>query len=119
MPKQVTIIANPAFDAKTAADKKIMADMAKAGGRVVSYQTALENIRNSGGMYMLKPDQEQGAAAAPAVAPSLQDMPSRDLKIMMLQLGIKTEKQMQRSDIIKLIEKKLDEVDVIEDDETS
>lgn len=110
MPKTVTIVKNPNYEIKHG-DKAIY-DAIKP--KVVSYQTALENIRLSKGMYMISTAKPEPAAST---APRLEDMDLADLKVLMLQTGIKTEKQLTRSQVITLIRKKLEAVDLVEDQE--
>lgn len=110
MPITVTIIKNPEFDVKHG-DKAIY-DAIKP--KEVPYQTALENVRNSRGMYMIQ------AAATPKAtssAPALEDMALADLKVLMLQTGVKTDKAMTRAQVITVIRKKLEAVNITEDDE--
>lgn len=111
MPLMVKIKPNPDYK-PSPATKKAFEDVKAAGTKTAAWVTAIEAIRNSDGMYVM--EQEE---AAPAAEPrSLDDMPIEELKVMMLSLGVKTEKQMKRSDIVRLIRLKLDEVEVIEDE---
>lgn len=112
MPKTVTLVKNPNFDAKG----KSAADIAtyKAIKPITtSYQTALENMKNSGGMFMIKVEK---ADKAPSAVPTLEDMAIDDLKLMMVQLGVKTDKQLKRSEVITVIRKKMGEIDIVEDE---
>lgn len=111
MPKQVKI--RPAKGFKSD-DEKLKALHKTLAPMTVSYQTALDNIRKSGGMYEMAP--ETPAVDTPK-APALEDMSLEDLKVLMLQTGVKTEKQMTRAQVITLIRKKLDAVELVEDDE--
>ncbi len=43
---------------------------------------------------------------------ALEDVSSEELKVMLVTLGIKTQKQMKRDDIIGLIRRKLAEIEV-------
>ena len=115
MPKMVTIEPNPDFKA-SAPQKKAFDDVQKVGAKVVPYQTALQNVKASGGMYRIKPDEQP---VPQVVVPRLEDLSNDELKLMMLRTGVKTDKQMRRSDIIKVIRTKLDEVEIIDDDETA
>lgn len=110
MPKLVTIVKNPDFEIKHG-DKAIY-DAIKP--KVVSYQTALENIRLSKGMYMISTAKAEAPVGA---APRLEDMDIADLKVLMLQTGVKTDKQMTRSQVITLIRRKLESVELVEDQE--
>lgn len=111
MPKFVKVEANPAYKPKDAEDKAAFEAAKKAGAKELPYVTAGENIRNSGGMFRIAPDQPEVEARGP----NLETMPIEDLKVMMLSLGIKTEKQMKRSDIVTLIRTKLDSVEIIDE----
>ncbi|WP_010137597.1 hypothetical protein [Oceanicola sp. S124] len=114
MPKMVTIEPNPDFS-PSAVQKKAFTDVQKVGAKLVPYQTALQNIKASEGMYRLKPDEQ---AAPQVVVPQLEDLSNDELKLMMLRTGVKTDKQMKRGDIIKVIRSKLEEIEII-DDETA
>lgn len=113
MPKFVKIAPNPDYRPKDADDRKAFDQAKKKGAQNVAYVTATENIRNSGGMFQIV---AQKAPAAEIPKPKLSDMSNEELKIMLLSLGIKTEKQMRRSEIITLIERKLDAVEVVDDE---
>lgn len=110
MPKMVTIDASPLFDKKSDRDYVLIK---KAGPKTVSYQTAIENIRLSGGRFAIVPEDKKPTR----INTELSDMSPNDLKVMMLSLGIKTEKKMKRSDVISLIKKKMDEVDIFDEDD--
>lgn len=73
--------------------------------------TARENIRQSGGMYKMKPEAEAGPSA-PDLTLSLDDMSNEDLKIMMLRVGVTPQKQMKRPEVIKAIRLKLADIDI-------
>jgi len=119
MPKMVTIGAAPGYKPDGKGTEKALQIKAYGlikdkGNLVVSYQTAIQNIRNSKGMYELK---EAKAAPVAVVEMKLEDRSLDELKVMMLSLGVKTEKQMSKTDVIMLIQKKLDEVEITEDEE--
>lgn len=119
MPKMVTIGPSDTFKAKGSQEEKAAANASfkaikKAGKVRVSYQTALQNVRNSGGMYEIYPDKEPRKVQ---VETDLNDMEPGELKVMMMNLGVKTEKQMKKSDVISLIKRKLGEVEIIDDDD--
>ncbi|MFV1593278.1 hypothetical protein VWZ88_12520 [Phaeobacter sp. JH20_36] len=119
MPKMVKIGSNPDWRAKgeaaTHSEQRENFKAIKAAGALeVSYQTALENIRQSGGMYRILPDQEPQKVK---VETDLSDLSMQELKVMMLNLGVKTQKQMKRSEVIELIERKLDEVEILDDED--
>ena len=114
MPRMMTIEANPNYQPETPEQRAAWA-AAKAGGRkTVAYVTAMENIRQSGGLYVpIMPDEAE-VQAAPR---RLEDYSMEELKLTGINLGIKTEKRMKKADWIALIRRKLDEVDVGDEDE--
>jgi len=110
MPKIVTIHANPDFEHKRDEEYKAI----KLGGeKKVAFQTALENIRNSGGRFSIAPEKKDKAAR---INTDLEDMDTQDLKVMMLSLGIKTTKVMKRSEVITSIRTKLADVEIVDDE---
>lgn len=118
MPKMVKIGPNPDWratgEANTHGQQRDVFNAIKAAGAIkVSYQTALENIRNTGGMYRIMPEEEPQKVK---VDTDLNDLSMQELKVMMLNLGVKTQKQMKRSEVVALIEKKLDEVSIVDDE---
>lgn len=113
MPQMVKLAANPAFK-ETAETKDAYAHAKKQGQMLVDYVTAIENVQNSNGMYAIVPE---GPVAPTPMAPrSLDDMDLTELKVMMLSLGIKTDKQMKKGDVIRLIKAKMEEIDIVEDE---
>lgn len=110
MPKMVRIGANKDYR-PTAETAVAFAAIKKAGEIEVPYLTAIENCRNSGGMYAIMPEK---APTKVKVDTDLNELSNQELKVMMLNLGIKTEKVMKRTDIIALIERKLDSVEVVD-----
>lgn len=116
MPEMVTIEPNPDFkpDAKKPSDKAQYEMVQQHGSKEVSYATAVEAVRNSNGMYRIK--DEGGVVVTPSVWHA--GKTNQELLAMMVGLGVKTEKQMKRSDIIALIEKKLGEIEVEDDTES-
>ncbi len=113
MPQMVKLAANPAFKA-TEETKAAYAHAKQQGQMLVDYVTAMENIQNSGGMYAIVPE---GPVAQTPMAPrSLDDMDLSELKVMMLNLGVKTDKQMKKTDVIRLIKAKMDDIDIVEDE---
>lgn len=110
MPKVVKLAPNPDYKAETAEDKATFEAVKKRGKFDVSYVTAMENIRNSKGMLTVDYIEPE---AAPVPGPRrLEDMDMDELKVMMLSLGIKTEKKMKRADVIGLIRSRMDEVEI-------
>ena len=115
MPKMVSIGANPDWrpsGESADADKALFAAIKKQPPLRVDYLTALENCRASGGMYRILPETQPVKVK---VDTDLNELPLQELKVMMLNLGVKTSKQMKRSEVITLIEKKLDKVEILDD----
>lgn len=110
MPKMVTIEINPTF---SPTDKAAFEKAKKRGPQIVTYVSAMEAVKLSKGMYRIA-SAEPASIEVPSVR--LEDKTNDELKQMMLALGIKTEKQMKRSDIIALIRKRLDEIEVVDDE---
>jgi hypothetical protein len=110
----VTLIPNPDFKPETEAQKAAFVAAKKAGPvERVPMVTAVENIKLSGGMYMIKAD----VAPAPSVATmDLDSMATEELKLMMLRVGVTPQKQMKRPEVIKAIRLKLEEIDIADDD---
>lgn len=111
MPDYVKVEANPDYKPKDAEEKAAFEAAKKAGVQELPVVTATENVRNSNGMFRIVPNQPVEAPRGP----NLDTMPIEDLKVLMLSLGIKTEKQMKRSDIVTLIRTKLDSVEIIDE----
>lgn len=110
MPQMMKIEVNPEYKATTPADKEQL-ELAKSKGDLeVTYQTGVEAIKLSKGLYRQK---EEEAAVLPVAR--LEDKSIEELKVMLVGLGIKTEKQMKRTDIIGLIQRKLDEIEVLDE----
>ena len=116
MPKSVTIRASQTFKplgTLSASEQERLKKLHKSlKPIVVSYQTALDNVRNSNGMYEIAP---VAATKAPSQTPTLEDMDLDDLKVLMLQAGVKTDKQLTREQVITVIRKKLDAIDLVEE----
>ena len=113
MPNTAIIEVNPDFKPTGKDETEQFAIAKKMGEKEVTYTTAVEAVQNSNGMYRLKSIIPDDKGQAPVQR--LEDKPIDELKVMMLSLGIKTEKQMKKSDIVMLIQKKLDEIDVIDE----
>jgi hypothetical protein len=110
VPKTVTIELDPSWKPKTAKDKQIAASVKPVQ---VSYVSAMEAVKLSGGMYRIKPE---GAAPLPS-APSLQELPTEELKRMYVAMGGRmSDKPLKRSEIITFITQKMDALEVIEDE---
>lgn len=114
MPQMVKIEADPSFKAEDATQKRDFAEAKKRGAIEMSYVTAVECVRNSGGMYRMKPQ----PTAQPAAAVRLEDMASDDLKRMFVSMGgkVPTGKQIKRGEIIASINAKIGEFEVLDDD---
>jgi len=107
-----TLIPNPDYKPETAADKAAFEAAKKAGPiKDMAYVTAVENTRHSKGMYAIQSE----AKADEVKARELEDMGTEELKVMMAQLGVKTEKQMKRPEVIKAIRIKLAEIDITDE----
>jgi hypothetical protein len=103
MPLMVTIVPNPAYPKKESAEFKAAAPVKLA------YIQAMENIQRSGGLYVLEAVEPKTTVPGPR---ALEDMGNDELKVMLVSLGVKTQKQMKRDDMIGLIRRKLDEIEV-------
>jgi len=107
-----SIIPNPNFT--PTAGQKLQFQAIKELGEIsnIPITTAMENVKNSGGMYMIKP-----AAEEQAIKPlAFEDMGNDELKVYLLRLGIEPQKQMRRAEIIKAIRLKMDAVEIIADE---
>lgn len=114
MPKMVTIEVNPSFSAKDAAGKAAFEAAKSKGAISVSWVSAQEAVKNSNGLYRVKPE---GPAPLPA-APSLQTLANDELKRMYLSMGGKVSgKQIKRSEMITFITAQLDAIEVVGDEE--
>jgi len=110
MPKMVKMVLNRSYKPETAAEKKAVENFQPF---TCAYVQAIENIHNSKGMLTIASEEPGTQAPGPR---RLEDMTPEELKVMLVSLGIRTQKQMKRSDVEALIRRKLDEVDVVEDD---
>lgn len=106
----VSIIPDPDF--KPDAGTKLQFQAVKEKGEIsgLPYPTAMENIKNSGGMYKIKAAADEQAVTQPL---TFEQMGNDELKVYMLRLGIEPQKQMKRSEIIKAIRLKMDAVEVV------
>lgn len=78
------------------------------------YVTAMDNIRNSGGMYAILPEIVPEASVSTVRMP--EDMTADELKLTALQLGVDLSKPMKKADLIKVVRKAMDAVALLEDD---
>lgn len=113
MPTMVKLAAAKGFKPSDPMQAAAYAEAKKAGPKDYDYVTAMENIRNSGGMYEILSEQPQVEAPIPR---SVDDMSNDELKLAMVSLGIKTEKRMKRTDMILLVKSRMMEIDVEVDD---
>jgi len=98
----------------SAVDAAVFKKVKEAGSKRVDYNTAIEAIHNSGGMYEIISD-----ATAPNVAAvELDGMSTEQLKVMYFQLGAKRPngKQIRRSDMIQAIRLQLESIEVVDDE---
>lgn len=113
MPRMLKIGPNDNFKLSKDASPDEKAAWAKIKAerpKLVSYVSAMEAIRNSGNMYRtIIDDYPEPTEPGPR---RLEDYTLDELKVMLISLGIKTEKQMKRDDVIGLIRRKLDEVEI-------
>lgn len=114
MPKMMKLRVNPAFKPTTPAEKSALESALKKGSFDVDYQTAIENVRLSNGLYEIV---TAAAATAQHNPLDLEGMKADDLKVMMLRMGITPLKQMRRAEIIKAIRQKMDAVEVVDDED--
>lgn len=103
MPLMVTIVPSPDYPSKNSPEFK------SAKPVKLAYVQAMENIQRSGGLYVLEPQETKTTVPGPR---ALEDMGNEELKVMLVTLGIKTQKQMKRDDMIGLIRRKLAEIEV-------
>lgn len=111
MPKMVKLAANPAYKAESDEDKALLKAVKAKGVVEYDYVTAMENMANSRGLYVIVPEVAEVQTMAPR---RLEDMGLEELKIMMLSLGIKSEKQMRRADVERLVRARMAEIDIVE-----
>lgn len=113
MPKMVTIEVNPNFKAEGSDQKSALANAKKVGSKKVAYQSALEAMRLSGGMYRIAPEKKEVAASA---APAIEDMDRNDLLALAISLGMKTSKPMKQSEIVSYVTTRLDKIEILPED---
>lgn len=113
MPKMVTVKVNKDFKPSTPEEIEALKEAKKVPPRSLPYVTAMENVKNSRGLYVIASD-EPGPAQAPGPR-ALEDMTNDELKVMMLTTGIRPQKQMTRTEVIKSIRLKLAEVEIADE----
>jgi hypothetical protein len=114
MPKYVYLDINPAYKPRTDEDKAKFESMRKnfRNNRPVAIVTAAENVRLSKGMLRVRPDARQSIPAPTA----LEELPTEQLKVMMLTAGITpSKKQMTREEVIRSIRTKMASIEVADD----
>lgn len=111
MPKLVKVAASDDYKPANAEAKAAYEAAKKAGVKSMPYVTAMENIKLSDGMFKIVAEEQ----ALSVSVQSLEDKSNEELKVMLVSLGIKTEKQMRRPDIIRLIRSKLEDIEVIDE----
>lgn len=116
MPKMVRLAPNLDYVPAAPEDKAAFDATKRRGKFEVSYVTAMENIRNSKGMLTV--DYVEPNAAPDPGPRRLEDMDGDELKVMMLSLGLKTDKKkLKRDDVIRLIRSRMDEIEIDDDAE--
>jgi hypothetical protein len=112
MPNMVKLAASPSFKSDNPVAVAAW-KAAKANGPLdVDYVTAIENVRLSGGIYMIVPEAPQTPVPGPR---NLEDMSIDELKIMMLSLGVRSEKKMLKTDIVRLVRAKMGEIEIVDE----
>lgn len=116
MPKIVRLAPNLDYKPSTPEEKATFAAVKARGKFDVSWVTAMENIKNSGGMLAV--DYVEPVAVPEPGPRRLEDMDGDELKVMMLSLGLKTDKKkLKRDDVIRLIRTRMDEIEIDDDAE--
>jgi hypothetical protein len=81
--------------------------------KMLPHVCAIENTKNSGGMYAILTESEAPAATAILMP---EQMTADQLKLTALQLGVDLSKPMKKADLIKAVRKAMDAVQVSDDD---
>ena len=112
MPLMVEIEPNPDYQTKPG-EGAVVDAVKKLGPLKVPEVTAAEAIRNSGGMYRIKPAPKPVAEIRQR---ALEDMSAPELVSMAASLGYTIRKEkMPRSALLKIIRDKLESVEVTDD----
>jgi hypothetical protein len=82
--------------------------------KTLPYVTAMENLRNSGGMYAILPEAAP-ATSSPGVRMP-EEMTADELKLTALQLGVDLTKPMKKADLVKTVRLAMDKVQLLVDD---
>ena len=84
--------------------------------KLLPYVTAMDNIRNSGGMYSILAEKAEASTASAIQMP--EEMSLDALKLTALQLGVDlSRKGLKRADLIKAVRLAMDNVQLAADDE--
>jgi hypothetical protein len=112
-----TVRVGPNSGFKPSPEQKDAWDKVKSGHpMVLSYTTAMENVKNSGGMYAILPEDAPTVSATAVLMP--EDMTRDALILTALQMGVDvSKKQMKKADLVKAIRLKMDDVQLLDDDE--
>jgi len=82
----------------------------------MSYVSAMDNVKNSGGMYAILPE-----ASAETSSPGVrmpEEMTADELKLTGLQLGVDLSKPMKKADLVKAVRIAMDKVQLLEDEDS-
>jgi hypothetical protein len=118
LPIEAFIEPNPNYKPQTDEEKAAYAaivDLHKKRGPIATDVGGVaEAVRNSDGMYRMKPASE--AQEVSLKVPELKDMTNDQLKALGLQLGMSSIKPgIKRSQLIEAIQKRLDAIDIVDD----
>lgn len=84
--------------------------------KTLAYVTAMENVKLSGGMYAILPDEGAQTVAVGVRMP--EDMTRDELVLTALQLGVDmSKKQMKKAELAKAVRLAMEKVALLEDDE--
>lgn len=111
MPDMVLLAANPDFKPTTSEEKAAWLEAKKKPPMKLDVTTAEENARLSRGLYRVIYE----TAPAEAGFIPLEERSAKELVEMMLAQGIKTEKQMRKTDMIRLIRQRMDGIEIVDD----
>lgn len=119
MPAMVKVGPNPNYklpkDAEAArAAKPIWEKIRAEQPKMLDHVTAMENIKNSGGMYAILPEAAPQSTASAVRLP--EEMTADELKLTALQLGVDLKKPMKKADLVAAVRRAMDAVQLLEDD---
>lgn len=112
MPTEVKIAASRTFKPSNDEERAAYALAKSQGVKTMDIQTATDNVRLSGGMYEILPENQPNAVEVRV--PELEDLTLDQLKVMMLQTGITPQKVMTKAQVIATIRSKLAAVQITE-----